>query len=79
FKEEINQLVYELSYAYQIKKLADEKNLELDQYGVVILSAIHYSKNGTHLLPQIDIQSAIYLYLRCTTASLFSEIYENKF
>lgn len=79
FKEEINQLVYEVSYAYQIKKLADEKNLELDQYGVVILSAIHYSKNGTHLLPQIDIQSAIYLYLRCTTASLFSEIYENKF
>lgn len=79
FKEEINQLVYEVSYAYQIKKLADEKSLELDQYGVVILSAIHYSKNGTHLLPQIDIQSAIYLYLRCTTASLFSEIYENKF
>ncbi|QHS73271.1 Ybp2p [Saccharomyces paradoxus] len=79
FEEEINQVVYEVSYAYQIKKLADEKNLEPDQYGVLILSAIHYSKNGTHLLPQIDIQSAIYLYLRCTTASLFSEIYENKF
>ncbi|QID85025.1 YAP1 binding protein 2 (ybp2) [Saccharomyces pastorianus] len=78
-KEEINQLVYELSYAYQTKKLALEKNLELDQYGVIILSAIYYSSNGVHLLSQVDIQNSIYLYLRCTTASLFSETYDNKF
>ena len=79
FKENINQLIYVLSYTYQIKKLAEEKNLELNQYGLVILSAIYYSKNGTHLLSQLDVQSAIYLYLRCTTASLFSDMYENKF
>lgn len=78
-KEEINQIVYELSYAHQTKKLAHEKSLELDQYGVIILSAIHYSSSGAHLVLQVDIQNAIYLYLRCTTASLFSEAYDNKF
>ncbi|EJS43761.1 ybp2p [Saccharomyces arboricola H-6] len=78
-QEEMNQLVYEVSYAYEIKKLANEKNLDLDQYGVIILSAIYYFSNGTHLLSQLDIQSAVYLYLRCTTASLFSEIYDNKY
>ncbi|CAI6509410.1 AIS_HP2_G0018510.mRNA.1.CDS.1 [Saccharomyces cerevisiae] len=78
-QEEINQLIYEVSYAYQIKELAEEKNIKLDQYGIVILSAIHYSKSGIHLLPELNVQNAIYLYIRCTTASLFSEIYDNKF
>lgn len=76
-KRAIGQVVYQLSYTYQLQKLAKSKGLELDPYGIFILSGFHYDETKKHLYPEISVQDAVYLYIRCTTPSLFSEFYHN--
>lgn len=76
-KHAIGQVVYQLSYTYQLQKLAKSKGLELDPYGIFILSGLHYNETKKHLYPEISVQDAVYLYIRCATPSLFSKFYHN--
>ncbi|GAV52925.1 hypothetical protein ZYGR_0AI02070 [Zygosaccharomyces rouxii] len=73
----IGQVVYQLSYTYQLQKLTKLKHLELDSIGIFILSGLHYQETQKHLHPEISIKDAVYLYIRCTTPSLFSNNYNN--
>ncbi|QLG74321.1 hypothetical protein HG535_0G02050 [Zygotorulaspora mrakii] len=73
----ISQVIYQLSYTYQLQKLAKCKDLILDSNGVFILSALHQEATGKTLFREIRIQDAVCLYLRCTTPQLFSEEYTN--
>lgn len=75
----IGQVVYQLSYTYQLQKLVKLKHLELDFDGIFILSGIHYQETHKHLYPEIGIKDAVFLYIRCTTASLFSNTYDNSY
>lgn len=77
-KIKINQFIYELSYAFSIQKTFNQKTLNVDPYGIVLLSGIYYIEEKKQLLADITIQDAVYLYLRCSSASLYSELYHNK-
>lgn len=76
-KNAIGQVVYQLSYTYQLQKLAKYKDLELDPNGILILSGLHYEATGKSLLTNINTQDAIRVYLRCVTPGLFSDVYSN--
>lgn len=78
-KRAIGQVVYQLSYTYQLQKLTKLKHLELDSNGIFVLSGIHYQETQKHLYPEISIKDAVYLYIRCTTPSLFSNTYNNQY
>lgn len=73
----IGQVVYQLSYTYQLQKLTKLKHLELNPSGIFILSGVHYQETQKHLYPEIGITDAVYLYIRCVTPSLFSDTYSN--
>ncbi|QLQ82115.1 hypothetical protein HG537_0G03700 [Torulaspora globosa] len=74
----IGQVVYQLSHTYQLQKMAKAKELELDPFGIVVLSGLNYLVTGKHLYPEINLQDAIYLYIRFTTPSLFTDLYFNE-
>lgn len=74
----VGQVVYQLSYTYQLQKLAKAKELELDPFGIVVLSGWHYLVTKKHLYPEISVGDAIYLYIRFATLSLFSDLYFNQ-
>lgn len=76
-ESKVIQVIYQLSYTYQMQKLANETTIPLDPYGVFILSGIHFNGTGEHIYPEISVWDSICVYLRCSTASLFSEIYNN--
>ncbi|CCD26738.1 Ybp2p NDAI_0I01690 [Naumovozyma dairenensis CBS 421] len=71
----LNQVIYQLSYTYELKKAAEEISIELNSDGMLILSAMFYSEEGISLL---NIEDAIYLYLRYSTMSLYAELLHNK-
>ncbi|CCD25499.1 Ybp1p NDAI_0F01800 [Naumovozyma dairenensis CBS 421] len=73
----IKQVVHKLSYSYELQKITKEKGLYVDPFGIVLLSAFHYMETGNHLYPEIHVQDAIYLYLRCVTPSFYSDFYTN--
>lgn len=75
----IGQVVYQLAYTYQLQKLTKLKHLELNPSGIFNLSGLHYEETKKHLYPEITIVDAIYLYIRCTTPSLFSQTYNNEY
>lgn len=77
-KEKLNQFIYKLSYAFSVQKTLSEKALKPDPYGIVILSAVFYVEEGRHALEDISITQALYLYIRCASASLYSELYNSK-
>lgn len=74
----IGQVVYQLSHTYQLQKMAKAKELELDPFGIVVLSGLNYLVTGKHLYPDIKLQDAIYLYIRFSTPSLFTDLYFNE-
>ncbi|CAR26937.1 ZYRO0C04884p [Zygosaccharomyces rouxii] len=73
----IGQVVYQLSYTYQLQKLTKLKHLELNSNGIFILSGLHYQETQKHLYPEISIKDTVLLYIRCATPSLFSSTYTN--
>lgn len=75
---ETNQMLYQLSYTYNLKKSLENRNLELDPQGVVMLSAFYFMNKEKKLISDITIQPLIYLYLACSTASVQSPAYDNK-
>lgn len=77
-KPEMNQMIYQLSYTYNLKKSLDNKTLQLDSQGVVMLSAFYYINKEKDLISDINIQQLIYLYLAYSTASVHSPVYDNK-
>mgnify|MGYP003365194051 CR=1 FL=1 len=77
-KEKLNQFIYKLSYAFSVQKTFSEKTLKVDPFGAVILSAIFYVEEGKHALSQVSITQALYLYVRCASASLYSDLYHSK-
>ncbi|KAK5781229.1 Ybp2p PWA37_002166 [Arxiozyma heterogenica] len=77
-KSETNQMLYLLSYTYNLKKSLDNKTLKLDSQGVVMLSAFYFINKEKDLISDINTQSLIYLYLACSTASIQSPVYDNK-
>lgn len=76
--ESIDQMVFELSYAYSLKKALNETSLSLDPYGVMILSGFKFLQEKKPSRTLVSIQEAVYLFLRCSTSSLYSELYNNK-
>lgn len=77
-RRNIGQVVYQLSYTYQLQRVAKAEELELDPFGIVVLSGFNYLIVGKHLYPDITLQEAIYLYIRFATTSLFSDLYFNE-
>ena len=73
----ISEVVFKLSYSYALQKLAHGKKLYMAPEGIVSLSGIHYLEYGEHLLPEISLDDAIFLYLNFTTRSFYSPVYEN--
>lgn len=73
-----NQAIYQLSYTYSMNKQLKKQELELDPYGITILSGLYYIEENKHLISRISIKNAIYLYLSTSTASLFSENFNHK-
>lgn len=74
----IGQVVYQLSYTYQLQKLTKAKGLDLDPLGMVVLSGLHYLETKQHLVANIKIQDAIYLFIRCSTPALFSPLFSSE-
>lgn len=74
----IGQVVYQLSYTYQLQKLTKPEGLELDPLGILVLSGLHYLQTKQHLSSEISVQDAIYLYIRCSTPALFSALFSSK-
>ncbi|CAL9738369.1 YAP1-binding protein 1 [Monosporozyma servazzii] len=77
-ESDMNQMVYQLAYTYNMKKALETKNLQLNPQGTILLSAFYYLQNKKSVIPEIDIQKVIYLYLACSTTSLYSPMYDNK-
>lgn len=75
---DMNQMVYQLAYTYNMKKSLETKTLELNPQGAIILSAFYYLVNKKCLISKIDVQKIICLYLTYSTASLYSSVYDNK-
>ncbi|EDO17568.1 hypothetical protein Kpol_534p49 [Vanderwaltozyma polyspora DSM 70294] len=73
----ISQAVYKLSYTYSLQKITKQTKFTLDQQGIFILSGFHYFETCKHLLPELDIKDAIYMYLRVTTPTLYADVYRN--
>lgn len=71
----IGQVVYQLSYTFQLQRLAKSKGLELDPSGVLALSGLHYLQIKQHLIPDISVKDSIYLFIRCSTPALFSSLF----
>lgn len=77
-KELETQAIYQLSYTYSINKMLNKKELDLDPYGIIILSGLFYVEENKHILSTISIKDAVCLFLSITTASLFSENFNHK-
>ncbi|CAI4927133.1 BEM_HP_G0134430.mRNA.1.CDS.1 [Saccharomyces cerevisiae] len=73
----LERMVYKLAYTFEVQKAAKEKNVGLDYNGVILFSGIHYLETNQHLVKEMNITDAIYLYLRFTTPSLYSKVYYN--
>ncbi|CCK70920.1 Ybp2p KNAG_0F02550 [Huiozyma naganishii CBS 8797] len=77
-ESEVTQMIYQLSYTFAMNKTLKETDMVVDPYGIIILSGMFYVEYNTHLVPKIAVGDAIYLFLRCATASLFSDVFNNK-
>lgn len=77
-ENDMNQMVYQLAYTYNMKKALETKNLQLNPQGTILLSAFYYLQNQKSIISEIDIQKVICLYLACSTTSLYSPVYDNK-
>ncbi|SCW00574.1 LAFE_0C07206g1_1 [Lachancea fermentati] len=72
-KRAISQVVYQLAYTYNLQKMVNEKNLSLDPAGVLILATQHFTETGKIIYPDMDLGSAIYMYLRFVTPAMFAD------
>ncbi|CCH58777.1 hypothetical protein TBLA_0A09970 [Henningerozyma blattae CBS 6284] len=70
--------IYKLSFNYQLQKIGKQTKLEMDPYGLFILSGICYTETQKHLLADISIKDTLYLYLRFVSPSLFSDLFKNR-
>ncbi|SMN19119.1 similar to Saccharomyces cerevisiae YGL060W YBP2 Central kinetochore associated protein that mediates mitotic progression [Maudiozyma saulgeensis] len=76
-RDAISEVVFKLSYSYALQKMVHGKKLSMAPEGIVSLSGIHYMEYGEHLLPEISLDDAVFLYLNFTTRSFFSPLYNN--
>ncbi|KAL3241288.1 Ybp1p [Nakaseomyces bracarensis] len=76
-RKSIIDILLRAGYYYEIQKTATEKDIGPDPKGIIVLSGFNYIENKEHLIKNIDIADAIYLYLRYSTESLFSPTCHN--
>lgn len=76
-KKSINDVLLRAGYYFELQKTAREKDIIPDPKGIIVLSGFNYIEYKEHLLSKIDIADAIFLYLRCSSESLFSPTCHN--
>ncbi|CCF55903.1 hypothetical protein KAFR_0A04680 [Kazachstania africana CBS 2517] len=72
------QAIYELSYRHSLAAELLHKELSLDPYGIIILTGISLIATKQNLCSDVSLTDSIYLFLRTSSASLYSENYHNK-
>ncbi|AET38586.1 Ybp1p Ecym_3074 [Eremothecium cymbalariae DBVPG len=73
-----SEVIYQLAYTYELKKLADIKRLILDSRGVLLMFLVKDLKPGKMWCSNYTINDAIYMYLRFNTPSMYSKSFTNK-
>ena len=73
-KSAISQVVYHLSRNYELQKMANEKDLPLDPLGILFMATSYFSETGKPLVQEIQIDDAIYMYLRFSTPIILSAV-----
>lgn len=70
--------VMKLACNYRLKKLSYQKQLDLDSTGVFILSGVYYTETHKHIISNMNIKDAMFLFMMYVTPSLFCEVFKNK-
>ncbi|CCH61786.1 hypothetical protein TBLA_0F02460 [Henningerozyma blattae CBS 6284] len=77
-----NQVIYQLPYTFLLQKMDESKTLNLHSNGVLILSTILFLSKCSILdqIEKLDITAddLVCMYLRNTTPSLFSALFQNE-
>lgn len=79
--EKHQDVLYRLSYGYELQQLADEEyRLRDNEIGIIIFTGVYFLVRDEHLISidQLSLSMLFHLYLRYVTASLFSEEIQNK-
>ena len=77
---DLTEEIYQMSYVNGVTTLEEQKGkLSLDTAGVLTLSGLYYIANDNKLNVKINLYDAVLLYLRFSSASLYSPIFDNTF
>lgn len=73
----ISRAIFKMSYTYQLQKLKNNKEVQMNEAGLVFFASFNYLENHGHIYKDISLEDAMYLYLRFTTPSFYSNLYDN--
>ena len=76
---ELNEIIYQLSYTYELKKMSETKTIQLDPFGILILSGLTYYNIGNPVRMNLNISDALYIFIRCSSSALYSQTLNNPF
>ncbi|AGO10152.1 AaceriAAR159Cp [[Ashbya] aceris (nom. inval.)] len=71
------EVIYQLAYTYELKKIAELQSMPIDARGILVLAVLHHFEAGRPICPSLRLDDAIYMYLRFNTPEIYSKSFAN--
>ncbi|AAS50526.1 AAR159Cp [Eremothecium gossypii ATCC 10895] len=71
------EVIYQLAYTYELKKIAELQSMPIDARGIFVLAVLHHFETGKPICLSLRLDDAIYMFLRFNTPEIYSKSFGN--